>query len=108
MSETFKSEEQQEGWKDETSERARSLQLFLAKALLPKNISTYDSSTLHCSGNGSAFQEIQKGTTLPSSVRVQYWGEKPISVHAYYPSEKGQGIDVYLSGSVLEDFLKEV
>lgn len=109
MLETLKSGEQHEGWNDETSERAESLQTFLAKALRRRGRESHDTTELHFSGASPIFQDVQKGTARPSSVRVQYQSGKPVQVHAYYLKDErgGQNLDVYLTKRALEDFLME-
>lgn len=109
MSEILKSNEQHEGWKDETNERAEQLQTFLAEALRASGKKSYASTELHFSGTSPLFQDVQKGTARPSSVRVQYQNGTPVQVHAYYLKDErgGQNLDVYLSQKALTDFLKK-
>lgn len=107
MSKTFENSEQQEGWKDETGVHADSLQVFLKEALHREFRQRYDDSTeFHFSGASPEFQEIQKGTIPPTTVRVLYQGGEIKKVHAVYASRRGN-LDVYISGRPLNDFLEK-
>lgn len=107
MNEALKQPIPLEGWQDETSRYSESLKEFLATALRREGKDRYDDSTeLHFSGNSPRFEDVQRGTALPSSVRVQYKDGKPVQVHAYYLKDErgGQNLDVYITNRALEDF----
>ncbi|KKW21492.1 MAG: hypothetical protein A2W52_04605 [Candidatus Taylorbacteria bacterium RIFCSPHIGHO2_02_49_25] len=108
MSETFKNREQQEGWKNETGMRAGALKDFLVEALHREFRNRYDDPTeLYFSGSSPEMENVQRGSIPPASVRVLYQNGEITKVHAYYPSNRGQSLDVYVSGKALEDFLKK-
>jgi len=96
------------GWFNEKEKYSNKIVEFIKNK---DNFRKYDHiSELHISGDNSFVLEgALKGEFTPSDVEVFYKSNIPYQIKIRYDNQnKGQDIDVFISGRALEDFLKNL
>lgn len=96
---------QESGWKNETGFYTEKIKEFLKKSR-QKNYDPF--SELHISGgNADILRDIAKGEAEPSSINVLRENGVITQIHVFFPGKNVQGLDFYLTGRALKDFLEK-
>jgi hypothetical protein len=102
--EELKNIEIKNGWKNETEKYSLKIVGFVSNL----KGEDYDHITeFHISGmNSDVLEKMKNGTVNPEKVEVYYEKDIIKNFHVLYNGEdRGQNIDLYISGRALEDFL---
>ena len=98
-------EQKQNGWENETEKYAEMSRIFLKENW--KNFHQNDG--LEFSGGGIKIMDrVQQGSIVPNKVAVLYEDGKITQIHILFETQQGHDLDAYLTGQVLEEFLKKL
>jgi len=68
----------------------------------------YPGIALEISGdNYKILEKVKTGEITPKKINTLYKDGKLIKLQALFVAQKGQNVDIYLTGEVLTDFIKE-